>query len=213
VSVEEESVAEILRRHVETERVYASYWRFSPNRDLEELHVAAHLLAYLEVFEGWTDPKVSHSEPRRDPPDCYGARADGGRFGIEVTEFVHRNTAERHELRRHAERRRQRPKPGAADAGEVADWTAPALAKELARLVSEKDKSPVEGPFNPYLVAIFTDETMLTEQLVKEVIDGVRFESNYLDGAYLLLSYDPRCENLPNRIPIFKLPVVKVIPR
>jgi hypothetical protein len=81
-----ECVAEILRCHVETERAYASYWKFSLDRQVEEQHVAACLLAYLEAFEGWAGATVAISED--DPPDCYGVAA-GKKFGIEVTELVH----------------------------------------------------------------------------------------------------------------------------
>jgi hypothetical protein len=36
---EMESIAEILRRHVETERDYANYWKHSLDRKLEERHI------------------------------------------------------------------------------------------------------------------------------------------------------------------------------
>jgi hypothetical protein len=87
-------VTDILRWHAATERDYANYWKFSQNRKLEEQHVAACLLAYLEAFEGWTSPRVVISE--RDPPDCYGTTGDGITFGIEVTELIDQKTAQRH---------------------------------------------------------------------------------------------------------------------
>jgi hypothetical protein len=85
-----EAVNEILRRHVATERVYASYWKFSIDRQMEERYVAACLLAYLTDREGWVADKVASSES--DPPDCFGINAAGHRFGIEVSELVHQET-------------------------------------------------------------------------------------------------------------------------
>jgi hypothetical protein len=90
-----ETVNEILRRHLATERDYASYWKFSRDRQLEERHVAACLLAHLQAAEGWIG----------DPPDCYGLACGVPRFGIEVSELVHQKTVERHELRRNAGRK------------------------------------------------------------------------------------------------------------
>ena len=113
-----ESVTDILRRHIETERDYANYWKFCIDRRLEEQHIAACLLAYLEAFEGWTSAKVTSSD--RDPPDCYGTTGDGKTFGIEVTELVHQETVERHQLRRNAERKGLPPSPKAADRWDMA---------------------------------------------------------------------------------------------
>ena len=201
-----ESVAEILRRHVETERAYASYWKFSLDRQVEEQHVAACLIPYLEAFEGWAGATVAISED--DPPDCYGVAA-GKKFGIEVTELVHEKTVAAHQLRRNAERKGLLPPPKAADAWDTAQWTARALRAALTAIVEQKDKPAIGGPFSPYLVAIFTDELTVTPELVTEAMAGVTITSRHIDDAYLLLSYDPRAEESPNRIPVYKIPVSK----
>ena len=106
-----ETVNAILRQHLATERDYASYWKFSLDRKLEERHVTACLLAYLEATEGWSGATIGSSE--RDPPDCIGSADGRSCFGIEVSELVHRKTVERHELRRNAERKGT-PVPAAA---------------------------------------------------------------------------------------------------
>lgn len=201
-----ESVTEILRRHVETERAYASYWKFSLDRQLEEQHVAACLLAYLEAFEGWTGATVAISE--NDPPDCYGVVA-GEKFGIEVTELVHERTVAAHQLRRNAERKGLLPPPKAAEASDTAQWTASALRAALTTIVEQKDKPALGGPFSPYLVAIFTDELTVTPELIAEAMAGVTITSRHLDDAYLLLSYDPSAEGFPNQIPVYKIPMSK----
>lgn len=203
----DETVSEILRRHLATERDYASYWKFSPDRQLEERHIAACLLAYLEAAEGWADATVASSE--RDPPDCYGSARGVPRFGIEVSELVHRKTVERHELRRNAERKGAPVPTAAAEPGDTAIWSAAALQVGLADIVSAKDKPASGGPFAPYMVAIFTDETAVTPQLVAEAIGAMTIQSQHIDATYLLLSYDPGAESFPNRIPVFKLPVAK----
>ena len=201
-----ESVTEVLRRHVETERAYASYWKFSLDRQLEEQHVAACLLAYLEAFEGWTGATVAVSE--KDPPDCYGVVA-GEKFGIEVTELVHEETVAAHEVRRNAERKGSPPPPKAADAWDTAWWTAGALRVALTAIVERKDKPAIGGPFSPYLVAIFTDELTVTPELITQAMAGVTITSRHIDDAYVLLSYDPSSEGFPNRIPVYKIPVSK----
>jgi hypothetical protein len=202
------SIAEILRRHVETERDYANYWKFSLDRKLEERHIAACLLVYLEAREGWRGAKVTSSE--RDPPDCFGMTSDGATFGIEVTELVHQKTVERHQLRRNAERKRLPPPPKAADLWDMAIWTAEALRPALVQIVQEKDKPAIGGPLTPYLVAIVTDEGSVTTTLVTQAMSGIEIECLYLDGAYLLLSYHPSADEFPNRIPVVKLPVRRV---
>ena len=201
------SVPDILRHHVKTERDYANYWKFSIDRKLEEQQIAACLLAYLEAFEDWTGAKVTSSE--RDPPDCYGTTDDGKIFGIEVTELVHQKTVERHQLRRNAEQKGHTPSPKAADRWDLAIWTAEALRPALIAIVQGKDKPAIGGPFAPYLVAIVTDEGSITPALVAEAMTGIEVECRHVDGAYLLLSYDPRAENFPNRIPVYRIPVLK----
>lgn len=205
-----ETVNEILRRHLATERDYASYWKFSLDRQLEERHVAACLLAYLEATVGWSGATVASNE--RDPPDCIGSADGRPRFGIEVSELVHRKTVERHELRRNAERKCSPVPAVAAEPGDVAIWTVPALQAALTGIVGVKDKPAIGGPFAPYLVAIFTDETTVTPLLVMEAIGTMTIPSHYIDAAYLLLSYDPGANTFPNRIPVFNLPVAKAAP-
>ncbi|MGE0226224.1 MAG: hypothetical protein AB7S57_23350 [Acetobacteraceae bacterium] len=203
-----ESVTDILRRHKEIERDYANYWKFRIDRKLEEQHIAACLLAYLEAFEGWTGAKVASSD--RDPPDCCGTTGDGKTFGIEVTELVRQKTVKRHQLRRNAEGRGLTPPAKAANRWDMAIWTAEALGSKLAAIIQAKDKPAIGGPFAPYLVAIVTDEGSVTPALVAEALTGFEIECRYIDSAYLLLSYDPRVEDFPNRIPVYKIPVSKV---
>ena len=75
--------------------------------------------------------------------------------------------------------------------------------------MEQNDKPAIGGPFSPYLVAIFTDELTVTPELVTEAMAGVTITSRHIDDAYLLLSYDPRAEEFPNRIPVYKIPVSK----
>ncbi len=133
----------------------------------------------------------------------------GKKFGIEVTELVHEKTVAAHQLRRNAERKGLLPPPKAADAWHTAQWTAGALRAALTAIVEQKDKPAIGGPFSPYLVAIFTDELTVTPELVPEAMAGVTITSRHIDDAYLLLSYDPRAEEFPNRIPVYKIPVSK----
>jgi hypothetical protein len=148
----------------------------------------------------------------RDPPDCIGSADGRPRFGIEVSELVHRKTVERHELRRNAERKGVPVPDAAADPWDTAIWTALALRAALTGIVGVKDKPAIGGPFAPYFVAIFTDETTVTPQLVTEAIGTMTIPSRYIDAAYLLLSYDPGANTFPNRIPVFSLPVAKAEP-
>ena len=200
-------VTEILRRYIETERAYASYWKFSLDRKIEEQHVAACLLAYLEAFESWSGARVFVSQ--RDPPDCFGEVA-GGKFGIEVTELVHEESVAAHQLRRNAERKGIPPPAKAAEAWDAAQWTASALRAKLRLIVDEKDKPAIGGSFTPYLFEIFTDELTVTLSLVVEAMTEVAITTRHIDGAYLLLSYDPSADVFPNRIPVYKIPITKV---
>src|SRR5262249_17372831 len=149
--------------------------------------------------EGWTGGKITSSD--RDPPDCFGTTIDGVTFGIEVTELVHQKTVERHQLRHNAERKGLPPPPKAADRWDMALLTATTLQPALVAIIREKDKPAIGGPFARYLVAIVTDEGSVTPALVAKAIAGVEIDCQYIDGAYLLLSYDPDAEDFPNRIP------------
>lgn len=202
-----ETVNEVLRRHLAAERSYASYWKFSLDRQLEERPVAACLLAYLEATEGWRGATLASSE--RDPPDCHGSALGIDHFGVGVSELVHQKTVERHQLRRNAERKELPAPAAAAGAWDAASWTTDSLSAELSKIVTTKDKPPIGGPFVPYIVAIFTDETTVTPQLVTAAIGTRTIPARYVDAAYLLLSYDPGAGTFPNHIPVFKLPVCK----
>ena len=176
-----ETVNEIFRRHLATERVYASYWKFSLDRQLEERHVAACLLAYLEATEGWSGATVFSNN--RDPPDCIGSADGRPRFGIGVIKLVHRKTVECHELWRNTERKGVPVKAAAAEPWDTAIWTAQALQAALTGIVGVKEMPAIGGPFAPYFVAIFSDETTVTPQVVMEAICTMTIPSHHTDAA------------------------------
>lgn len=193
------------RTEIENERGYAAHWK-SSDPQMEELEVANCLLGYLKTVEDWAGATLATNE--RDPPDCIGWVA-GQKFGIEMTELVHQPMVEAHQVRRKAEKGDVPASARPAFPGDIAEWTTSSLQKKLASIVRVKDKAAADGPFSPYMVAIYTDEPMVTPELVKEALATLAAETNHIDRAYLLLSQHPRAEDFPNHIPVFRLPLMK----
>lgn len=127
-------------------------------------------------------------EEGEDPPDCE-ALVNGKWTGIEVTELVHRPTLERSlkaQKERAAGREPKRPEA-------YFNWDRDDLIAALQGLLDAKD-TPGKvkgGPYDGYMLVIFTDEFFLDREIVSRFLVGATFHAAMISEAYLGLSYDP----------------------
>lgn len=114
-----------------------------------------------------------------DPPDCEALDAEGRRIAIEVTELVDEG----------AVRRAAKALPTAP-----VQWDATKLQAALGRLLTKKDirERLKDGPWDEYIVVIYTAESLLDESDARALLSAHRFTPpKSVDRAYLSLDYKP----------------------
>ena len=169
--MEDDDVAEALRRQVDRQVVYAPGLKGVPGDDkaFEELEVARLVLDHLG-HSGCT--LVSEPGGKDTPPDVAAMLPDGARIGIEVTELVDGEMRARHAKRREAERALGLDPREAV----LADDRAFRLAREAAKSARREGRDPAaafeatlraEHPtpdhVGPYVFAEWTDERLTGE--------------------------------------------------
>ncbi len=201
------AVVRAMKEARDRSRGYADFWQWPQDKAVAEWHVARNLMKFVAARSGETILSVQPAKP--DPPDCVATLEGGGSIGIEVTELVDEATVRRHAIRRAAERRGETPDPkAAADPYETACWTPETLRAALVEAVTGKDVAAPGGPYLRYLVAIHTDETAVTRDLLHRAIAGLVMETRHIDEAYVLLSYEPAAvDEFPDGYPVLVLPV------
>ena len=122
---------------------------------------------------------VSHRRPANDPPDCE-ATVQGLRYGIEITELVDGHIRA---VARHARETNQ-----AAPAPEA--WPEDKFRAKVQARLNDKGAAVVKGgPYDQYLLVIFTDEEVLRYDTVKSWTSGFRAPP-LIHRAFLLMPYD-----------------------
>jgi hypothetical protein len=168
-------------------RGYADFFGWGANRDLEEWGVVASLFESMEKDGAlpYTDLRIRGRGD--DPPDCEALTATGQRAAIEVAELVDEEAIK------------------AAKAGrvyEAAEWPKAKFLSNLSELLKRKDsKYPklLEPPYDGgYTVVVFTDEPVLSAELVAQYLDGETFaDIEHITEALFLVSYDPASKCCP----------------
>lgn len=193
------------------DRGYASYGQWPSDKPLTERDAARVLMRTISASQG-QEVSTVESRGRDDPPDCQAELSDGGSIGIELVELVSAELIQAHQLRERAVRKGREPSANAAQPGDVWWCDEIDVATELQRLIAKKDiplKDRKGGPYDLYVVLITTDEYMVTPDLAKRVSE-IAYTAQFIDGAYLLLSYNPGTEDLyPEGRPIFELQLMK----
>jgi hypothetical protein len=157
------------------------YWKDKPLMELgavRDILVAAG--CKVEELTSRTD----------DPPDCE-ALIDGQRCGIEATELVHEKALAL-TLRTKQEL--------------LYVWDKDSLRQELQARIIRKDRPDKVkgGPYQRYILVIFTDEFFLDRSAVEHYLDGASFRVKFISDVFLGLSYDPKI----GRCPVLKLSLV-----
>ena len=185
---------------------YASFYKGgADDKVFEELHVARLVLSFCG-FPADT-PVLPHCDGF-DPPDCSATLRDGTRIGVEVTELVDRNLRSDYAKRRKAELNDgitpldafQRELCGRDAAFPVKDWNGQSVADKLTSIISAKDRKLVStkgGPYDRMIIAIFTDETMITPEVLGDAIACVSYIPVNFHEAYVVISYCPKIQDYP----------------
>ncbi|WP_147022636.1 hypothetical protein [Microvirga aerophila] len=159
-----------------------------PYRDRDELDDAERTLEAAGIqFTGL------QYRGNQDPPDCE-AIIEGVRCGIEVTELAHERA-----LR--ASIKATRAKEGFV---RYHEWTREEFLTELRERIAEKD-SPTDlkdGPYERYLLVIWTGEMHLTQEVIRAYLDGITFPSSLITDAFISLDYHPGSDNPYPAIPL-----------
>lgn len=180
-----QSLVTFMREAETRSRGYASYWEWAPDRQVEEIGVVRTLATFLTFTEGSVWRSI---EPvANDPPDVLLTRADGRRIGVEVTELVSGEAAKLH---------RHRKKTGEGSPYAWANWTADSVAQAISGSVRTKDRklAPNAGAYDDLILAIATDEPMITLELAQQALRACQPKAQALDHAFLVISYHPETD-------------------
>lgn len=194
--------AEILAQINEAQarrRGYAEYWDWPLDRKRGEIDVVERLTHHLATQEGFEI--VRTALVAKDPPDVVLETKDGQRIGVEVTELVSNDVAAYH---------RHRIKTGEGDPYVHAIWTAESVAEKLRSIIQVKEAkvaTSVEA-YDQIILAIQTDEPMITVDLAQSAIRLCSVELSSLKRAFLLLGYisEGAGELFPEGYPVLEIP-------
>jgi hypothetical protein len=176
-------------------RPHASYFEW-PNKQTKELGVVRALLESAREDARLAFREIQLGDP--DPPDAIGTRADGARAAIEVTELIDEEvTAHNVRVARETEGLEviERLKGRVERVWEEAEF----VAAIDERLRAKDGKTLQGGPFAQYIVAMQTDEAMLTPADAAGWLAGRTFTGmKQITDAYLLFSHRPDVDGCPH---------------
>lgn len=185
---EEPGFAELIEANL---RPWNSYWAWK-HKPTGESGAASEILRGAGIN---AEGLVSRGD--QDPPDCE-ARVDGCLTGVEVTELVHRQTLER--SLKALKLRAQGKEPHKAEAYFV--WDRADLLGALQARIDAKDRAILKGgPYERYILVVYTDEMFLSASQVEQWLKGATFRADRITDVLLGLSYDPAQQCCP----VFKL--------
>ena len=184
---EEREILAAIRASMKKARGYADYFGWAENRDLEEWGVLQCCEESLEA-QGrpfyWPTLKI-RGRPN-DPPDFEALDSEGRRVAVEVTELVSEDAIRAH-------------KAGAVY--DFAVWDQDSFLNALTESIGRKDaKFPrLKGPPYPggYDLVVFTDEPMLSRDIIEGFLRDRTFLVEHLSRVILLKGYDPGVERCP----------------
>ena len=197
----------ILKKSIENDRGYASFWEFSVDRisskRCKELAVAQVLIGFLRrTHEEYVGEMLI---PECDPPDIL-IRAERNRtIGVEVSEIVDQDSVERH--------RNAKDRDNKMLATEWAQWSPESCSKKIAQIIERKDRQlkSVSFSLDKIILGIFTDEPIIDEAMSRNLANEEEFYAENISSAFLVLSYRPICDRMQfdDGYPIFQLNLAK----
>jgi hypothetical protein len=154
---------------------------------LEEHGVAQDFIASAATEPGVPFTGLKLRPLGQDPPDCELRDAAGRRVAIEITELVDRKTVELIV----GERRRNKDQTPPSIAVE---WTSSKVLTALGERLTRKDFRDrlKDGPYDEYIVVIYTAEPGLDSVTALQVLECHRFDPpKGINRAYFSLDYEP----------------------
>lgn len=159
-------------------RPHAGFFTWETDKSVAEEGVLIEFAEALQEQNALFFEKAFHRGEDRDPPDCEARGLDGRRVGIELTELVD---------------------PASAAAARADEpyvpkyWSNADILAGLRERLQAKDRAnPKDGPYDEYLLLIYTDEPGLTPDSAKNTITSTSFKpAQLIDSVYFLLSPYP----------------------
>ena len=168
---------------VRRKRKYAGFFDW-PDKRIKESAIVRLL---SEGMEAKGEPGFVEVIPNEvDPPDCVGVTANGQHVGIEVTEFVDQELAER----------------GQRLIGQHRDWTIPDVIDRIQTIIDTKDLKCARPTIFPRLILlIHTDELFLRGSAGEPVLEALAVrifhKPVHIDEVVFMVSYDPDLQTYP----------------
>ena len=173
-------------------RPWAGFWTWR-DKPVAERGAADVILRHAKF-------QVAQLKSRRDdPPDCE-AMLDRRWSAIEVTELVHEETLAR-SVKALKERAagREPKKPEA-----YFEWTRADLLRALQERISVKDVVQLKGgPYERYVLVIYTDELVLDGTTVDRFLKGATFHARSITDVVVGVSYEQ------GGYPVFRLKLTR----
>jgi hypothetical protein len=179
-------LAAIIRQALAARRGYADSRSWPLDRGQEEFGVAQDFVEAAHAEPGAPYRELSLRPAGADPPDCEAIDSAGNRVAIEITELVHQKSVERIAM----QRKQNRSTEGVA----AFEWNKQGLVSALQQRLEAKDyrNRLKDGPYDSYIVVIYTAEHGLTEAAVRPWLITHRFIApRSIDRAYFSLDYEP----------------------
>ena len=161
-------------------RKYASFFE-TFDKERKELGVGEELLKELNSSFSLQLSNLKTCSP--DPPDLTCTNESGELIAIEITEVVDEDAVRENQ-----------------NGNEVFRvWRPGELQQKINSSLSRKDKICLNGgPYKKLFVCLFTDEMMLTHDVVSKELAGISFGPfTQITDAFLLFSYQPTTQSYP----------------
>lgn len=165
-----------------------SFWRIAKStgnpRSRDEKNVVECYSESVRILEG--EGYLNIQSHKSDPPDCIGYDETGGLIAFEVTELTDQD-AERENSKK-GQRYYYR------------DWNVEDLANAIQEKIIEKDLKLYQGgPYKEILLIIYTDELVITEDMVKSAkifLDFSKYKLKNLTSVIFLFFYESNPANI-----------------
>jgi hypothetical protein len=165
------------------------FWDW-PNKPVKELVVARQILldAKFEV--------TKFGSRRDDPPDCEGL-LDGQWSAVELTQLMH-------------EKARAQSMKAIKQQPEQPEWyylwDRDDVLRAIQELIEVKDAKRYQGgPYQRFVLVIYTDEFVLKNATMQQLLDGATFFTRVFTDVVVGLSY----EQASGSYPTFRLSLIR----
>jgi hypothetical protein len=165
------------------------FWDW-PNKPVKERVVARQILldAKFEV--------TKFGSRRDDPPDCEGL-LDGQWSAVELTQLMHEKA--RAQSMKAIKQQPEQPE-------KYYSWDRDEVLRAIQELIRAKDAKRYKGgPYQRFVLVIYTDEFVLKGATMQQFLDGTTFRTRVFTDVVVGLSYEP----VSGSYPTFRLSLIR----